>query len=97
LTGGRLADSTKLELKKTYDDESNKDKALRMVLKLMLMTPEFHTTNVYKSIDEARTEPPAPEDATKAYKALVYVNLDGGVDSFNVLVPHSKCNGGKGM
>jgi hypothetical protein len=98
LTAGRVTDSTRTILEEAYTElaGSSKTKALKMVMKLILMMPEFHATNVFKSIPESRTEPPLLSDPTNDYKAIVYVNLDGGLDSFNVLVPHSNCAGGKG-
>ncbi len=40
----------------------------------------------------ARSVTPSPPKATNPYKAIVYINLFGGIDSFNVLTPHN--NGG---
>ena len=79
-----------------YEQTSGTAKKLRMAMKLMLMSPDFHTSSMFKSISEARSEPPQPDDPTNPYKALVYVNLDGGLDSFNTLVPYSNCVNGKG-
>lgn len=91
LNGGRLSSSSRVAIETAYNEAGNADKALRMVQKLMLMTPEFHTTSVFKTISEDRPEPVLPDPPTNPYKALVYVNLDGGLDSYNVLVPHSQC------
>jgi len=71
------------------------DKALRMAQKLILATPEFHSSGLFKPLDEARPEPPIPPETEREYKAVVYVNLHGGLDSFNTLVPHSSCRKGK--
>lgn len=98
LNGGRLSNSARAALEAAYSEadlSGGKVKALRMIQKLMVMTPEFHSTSVFKTIAAARPDPPIPEPPTNSYKAIVYINLDGGLDSYNVLVPHSNC-GGKG-
>ena len=95
LTGGRLTDNSRSEIETAYNSANasgGKDKALRMAQKLIVTTPEFHATSVFKPLSEARPEPPLPPEPTNPYKAVVYVNLDGGLDSFNTLVPHSNCN-----
>lgn len=99
MTGGRLSNIARATLESAYNEEltaGGSVKALRMLQKLILTTPEFHTTSVFNEIEESRPEPPRPDPPTNPYKALVYVNLNGGMDSFNVLVPHSNCIGNKG-
>ncbi len=99
LTGGRLTNSSRIALEAAYtavEQTGGKTKALKMVQKLMAMTPEFHSTSIFQSIEEARPEPPQPATPTNPYKAIVYINMNGGLDSFNTLVPHSGCSGGKG-
>ena len=96
LTGGRLSSNSREVVKLAYGQTSGADKKLRMAMKLVMTAPEFHTTGIFKSINEARPEPPQPPEPSFPYRALVYVNLDGGMDSFNALVPHSNCNNGKG-
>lgn len=96
LTSGRLTESSRRALETVYDETNQskgKEKALKMVQKLIAMTPEFHTSSVFRSIEEERPEPEQPPAPTNSYKAIVYFNLDGGLDSFNTLVPHSGCAG----
>lgn len=97
LTAGRLTQSSRLVLEAAYDEViqggGSKDKALRTIQKLVVMAPEFHSTGVFQPTGNARPEPALPEDPTYPYKALVYVNLSGGLDTFNTLVPLSGCNG----
>lgn len=38
---------------------------------------------------------PAPIKIKHFYLQVVFMYLDGGSDSFNMLVPHSGCSGGK--
>ena len=97
LTGGRLTTNSRAAIVTAYSSakvSGGADKALRMAQKLIITTPEFHSTSLFKPLSEARPEPVQPQEPTNPYKALVYVNLDGGLDSYNVLVPHSDCNKG---
>ena len=99
LTGGRLNSASKTIMVNAYEQEvqsNGAEAALKVVQKLLLSTPEFHSTNVFDSIASARPENPSPQPSSKPYKAIVYINLDGGLDSFNMLVPHSNCDGDTG-
>lgn len=97
LTAGRLNSISKTLLVDMYDNELYANgglAALKVVQKLIVATPEFHTTNVFKSLDTPRPETPQPQPSNIPYKSIVFLNLDGGLDSYNVLVPHSNCNVG---
>ncbi len=99
LTGGRLSDNSRASIEGAYSStlaSSNNDveKALRMAQKLIVASPEFHSTGVFKPLSQARPTPELPSPSNNGYKAVVFVNLDGGLDSFNTLVPHSKCTRG---
>ena len=99
LTAGRLNTQSRTILADAYDQElqtNGADSALKVVQKLIVSTPEFHSTNVFENIDVDRPVSPRPQPSTKPYKAIVYLNLDGGLDSFNVLIPHSGCQGDTG-
>ena len=61
---------------------------------LMVTTPEFHTTAPGTNSATQRTAPVVPAAATNPYKAVVFMYLAGGVDSYNVLVPKDICAGG---
>ena len=37
----------------------------------------------------SRTVSPQPTKSSEPYKAIVYIHLNGGVDSFNILTPHN--------
>jgi cullin-associated NEDD8-dissociated protein 1 len=64
--------------------------ALRAAKEIAASTLEFHATNL--NIDGGERPPPAVQASLgRAYKAIVVVNLHGGADSFNFLVPHSNC------
>jgi hypothetical protein len=96
LTGGRLNSYTKTVVINAYDQElkvKGKKAALKLAQKLVVATPEFQSTNVFESTGTPRLGTPAPQPSNEPYKAIIYLNLDGGLDSFNVLVPHSDCDG----
>lgn len=67
--------------------------ALKQTLKLISMAPEFHSTNEnnYGATPSPRTKPPKVPSQNRPYKAVVVVFLEGGADSYNMLVPHSNC------
>jgi len=63
--------------------------AIQVATVLMLATPEVHTTNLVDVSSDARTGTPSrPVNENAPYKALVHVNLFGGCDTWNMLVPH---------
>jgi hypothetical protein len=100
LTGGRLNSITKAVITEAYNKALNDNgavDAVKAAQKLVLATPEYHSTNVFESINSPRPESPLPQPSAKPYKAIVYLNLDGGLDSYNLLVPHSNCQGDTGM
>jgi uncharacterized protein (DUF1501 family) len=70
-------------------EEPNKAMAAMKAQQLIMLTPEFHATNIARKSGSSRPEPESPKPSTKPYKAVVYVLLDGGMDSFNMLVPHT--------
>lgn len=63
--------------------------------KLLASTPQFHSTN---NGDEFGTTPGKGQkkDSSRAgvnYRAVIHLALQGGCDSFNVLIPHPTCGG----
>mmetsp|Transcript_1494 Transcript_1494/g.3130 ORF Transcript_1494/g.3130 Transcript_1494/m.3130 type:complete len:1117 (-) Transcript_1494:133-3483(-) len=72
--------------------EFNAD-SFRYVQSLVATSPEFHSTNIVQPDSERRPAVPSPKPLDNDYKAIVYVLLDGGLDSYNILVPHSGCTG----
>jgi uncharacterized protein (DUF1501 family) len=55
------------------------------------VTAEFHTTNMNSLRALSRLQQPPQVPHGLPYKALVYVYLNGGMDSYNMIVPHSDC------
>ena len=94
LTRGKLNQSAKTVIKNAYDAESSAngaDSALRYATKLILTTPEFHGTNAMSEKGEDRPDPPNPVPSSNPYKAIVFLNLHGGMDGFQMLVPKDGC------
>lgn len=89
LTGGRLSQVNKLILQDAYVNLGG----LSSVQKLMTVIPEFHATGVVDDTSALRSDAVAPGTSAERYKAIVILNLSGGADSFNILVPHSECIG----
>ena len=96
LTGGRLEEHTKRVLAAAYNDTfsatGSHHRALQLAQEVMMATAEFSTTNdnLLRSIPRT-TKEEVPYQG-RDYKALVFLYLSGGVDSFSMLVPHSGCH-----
>ncbi len=94
LTGGRLSIASRSHFASEYSsmlDSNGEVQALRLAQKLVISTPEFHSTNSVRSKGDARMEAPDPQPSENDYKAIVFLNLNGGMDGFNMLVPN--CDG----
>jgi uncharacterized protein (DUF1501 family) len=89
LTGGRLSLSSRRLIDQMIDAETDPTLAIIKAQQLVALSPEFHSTNLARKTGSSRPEPEAPPASTKPYKAVVYVLLEGGVDSFNMLAPHT--------
>merc|ERR1719203_1460610 len=91
LTAGRLSTESRNlianEMAGTADDAA----ALRLAQQLIVVSPEFHSTNAVKFTGEDRLPPPPAKPPSNPFKAVVYLFLPGAIDSFNILVPHSGC------
>jgi len=107
LTGGRLHENNKDIIENAYNkatadstDAYGHERALRVAQRLIAVTPEFHITNNLidhqteptSRIYSDATQPPNSEDPVTDYKAIVYLFLNGAVDSFNLLIPLSNCS-----
>ena len=56
-----------------------------------MAAPEFHATNHLTPTDEARQEAAKVTSMGRPYKAIVVLFLNGGADTYNLIVPHSNC------
>lgn len=95
LTGGRF-DSKKIQIvQDAISTEPDPEKAWRMAAKLMVTSPEYHTTSLTDSSTELNGQP-SPSSITgtagsTSYKAVIHLQLMGGLDSFNMLAPYHNC------
>lgn len=89
LTSGRLSASSRGLIEEVIGAEPNLTLGIIKAQQLMAVTPEFHSTNIARKSGETRAKPEATPPSTKPYKAVVYVLLTGGMDSFNMLAPHT--------
>ena len=82
LTAGRLSPGARSIVKEAYKVEFtavNAASALRLAQKLVISTPEYHITNIVKRKEQLRPEPEAPAPPNNEYKAIIFVNLEGGM------------------
>jgi cullin-associated NEDD8-dissociated protein 1 len=105
LADGRMSNHTKGTLEKAYvsnvlswtdaqlvgmTEKDVSQRALEVIQELVAAVPEFHTTSL--NIAAGERPPRVPQEAFgRKFKAIVVVNLHGGADSFNFLVPYSNC------
>ena len=89
LTAGRLSTASRAHINSVVKSEPNTTLAAMQVQQLIALTPEFHSTNIVRASGGIRPKLTSPPASTKPYKAVVYVLLDGGMDSFNMLMPHT--------
>lgn len=100
LTAGRLSESNKKRIVSAYvarEKEEDKGAALRLAQQLVITSPEFRSNGVTRQVQSEAREQKTPSLTCKPYKAIVFLMLQGGVDSFNMLVPHSECKGEEDM
>ena len=91
LTAGRLNQESRNIIQQQYTNAGDVEAGVRLAQQLIVSSPEFHSTNYVEFSGEAREVPGPTEPTTKPFKAVTYLLLSGGVDSFNILVPHSDC------
>ncbi|CAK9019081.1 unnamed protein product [Durusdinium trenchii] len=84
LTGGRLHDSGKIKAAWQNSDGGHEYKTAQMAMVLM---PEFHTLGSPLALGQRAPPPPVVLEEPRSYKALVMIFMNGGADTFNMLVP----------
>ena len=96
LTGGRLKDSNAALIAGLVEpifDTGDIAKTVRACTQYIMTTPEAHATGIARNSGNERqitgyeTKPRGP------YKALVFLNMAGGLDTYNLLVPKGQCGG----
>jgi uncharacterized protein (DUF1501 family) len=99
LTGGRLSSHSKAVITARYQtllETETSAAALKGAQELFLFTAEFHATNLLQERFVPRAALAETPSQGRAYKAVVYIFLDGGADTYNLLVPTNGCTGGQG-
>lgn len=96
LTAGRMTDDNINKIVSACSVEPDSGSQSRCMKQLVVTSGEFHSTSEVVHSGEARSvdEPQATAAAGTAesgsdYKAIVYYNLAGGLDSYNMLAPYS--------
>jgi uncharacterized protein (DUF1501 family) len=89
LTSGRLSRKSRDIIADVVRSEQTLAVGIVKAQQLMVFAPEFHSTNIVKATETPRPEPNPIQPSSKPYKAVVYLLLEGGMDSFNMLAPHS--------
>ncbi len=96
LTSGRMSRVNRDIVRDTYltvhSETNDRVLALSIIQQLMVTSAEFHTnvltTNTPRIRDTGKLD---AKKTCKKYKAVVHILLPGGMDSYNLLVPHSNC------
>jgi len=88
------------------DDEDHADDNVDIALELFAASPEFHVDGQIHQPTVKRETTTTDADAAASlsdddfdeneYKAIVYLFMPGGMDSYNLIIPHSQCTGGDG-
>ncbi len=92
LTGGRLRDSSKAliaSLVQPIVDGGDMARAVRAAQQYILTSPEAHTTGIARSTENERQITGYESKPRGPYKAVVFLMMAGGMDTYNLLVP--KC------
>jgi uncharacterized protein (DUF1501 family)/uncharacterized protein (DUF1800 family) len=96
LTGGRLAESRRNLIKSKYEAallQTGPVEALEVAKQLFAVAPEFNTNTEPQTQPKPAVKLPPQLSLNRPYKAIIVVYLAGGADTFNMIVPHSDCNG----
>ena len=93
LTAGRLNDDSRQMITQELENAPDVETGVRLAQQLIAVSPEFHSTNMMEFNGEDREVPPPISPSTIPYKAVVYFLASGGIDSYNMIVPHSGCVG----
>lgn len=97
LTSGRLGKTNRGIIEEAIRNEYNQgdhDKAIRIAQQLILASPEFHSWgNISRNTSVKRVVKGYEHPPQHSYKNVVFFMMDGGVDSWNLVVPKENCHG----
>lgn len=89
LTAGRLSNDNLNAVVAACSYEPDQGSKDRCMTQLIVSTGEFHSTNHVKRSGGGRVTEAVPANSTEPYKAIVYFYLNGGLDSYHMLTPHT--------
>lgn len=90
LTAGRLSQDNRDIIEAACSSEPDSAAQYRCIQQLVVFSTEFHSTNTMQKSGEARPiDTSAGSNSTEPYKAIVYLYLAGGTDSYHMLSPHT--------
>jgi uncharacterized protein (DUF1501 family) len=89
LTAGRLSDNNLNTIVDACSTEPDQASITRCMQQLIVSTGEFASTSQVTLSGEDRTTEDSVGTSTEPYKAIVYFYLGGGLDSYNMLAPHT--------
>jgi hypothetical protein len=96
LTASRLNSTLKAYMVREYTARlaatNNTLLALQYAEKMILLSAEFHTTNANLVSNVVRPDPPPAVPKGRPPKTIIVIFLNGGLDSYNLLVPDTSCN-----
>jgi hypothetical protein len=99
LTSGRLSTSSRKTVFDAIVNATDRKTGIKTAQKLIASSSAFHSTGLEQPLQTEKPNMTVPTASGNRYKAVVYVNLAGGLDSYNILMPRSSCSstGGKDL
>lgn len=100
LTSGKLDTRTANIITRAYESTaaaSTVQEAFKVAMQLITASAQFHSTNINKLAQTLRQTIPQNQNRGRRYKAVIVLYLNGGMDSHNLLVPHSGCTNGRNL
>jgi len=88
LTSGRLNQHSRGIIKDSYLNAGPEEGPVK-AQELIVTTAEFHTTGTTTKDGDDRPTLSLPPATARGYKATIFVMLAGGIDSFNIVTPHT--------
>jgi hypothetical protein len=89
LTAGRLSDENGDKIATACSSKQGAA-MISCITQLLITTAEFHSTNTVQQTGQARAnDTTGSPSSTEPYKAIVYLFLDGAMDSYNMLAPYT--------
>jgi len=102
LTAGRLSSDARKIVQEVYEaereDKEDENLALRAAERLIVGSAEFNAISQGGVSNTSRSEGSDVNspNVDAPFKSIVYIFLNGGLDSWNALIPHSGCTSSNG-